>query len=159
MLQLLPEQALVGLITFGTHVMVHELVSSDCARSYVFRGSKEYTTQVHTYLHRLIHTHVHTYIHTYLPTYLQRVQDLLSIQPPMARGPLGGPDPSMYVGMYVCMYAHNDDDDVFFCMYVCRYGRKDACLGEVLVPCLGLQLHSGEDSRRSAAGFLACAGR
>lgn len=46
-LQLLPEQALVGLVTFGTHVMVHELsaASLDCARSYVFRGSKEYTPQ------------------------------------------------------------------------------------------------------------------
>ncbi|EWM26425.1 protein transport protein sec23a [Nannochloropsis gaditana] len=56
-LQLLPETALVGLITFGTHVMVHELDSTDCARSYVFRGSKEYTPQ--------------------------RVQDLLNIAPPM----------------------------------------------------------------------------
>lgn len=45
-LNLLPEQALIGLVTFGTHVMVHELVSSDCSRSYVFRGTKEYTPQV-----------------------------------------------------------------------------------------------------------------
>lgn len=51
-LNLLPESALIGLITFGTHVMVHELVSSDCARSYVFRGTKEYTPQVHTLAHQ-----------------------------------------------------------------------------------------------------------
>lgn len=54
-LSLLPEKALVGLITYGTHVMVHELGFTDCPKSYVFRGTKEYTTQ--------------------------RVQDLLGIQP------------------------------------------------------------------------------
>ncbi len=37
----------VGLITYGTHVQVHELGFTECAKSYVFRGSKEYTpTQV-----------------------------------------------------------------------------------------------------------------
>jgi protein transport protein SEC23 len=35
----------VGLITFGTHVHVHELGFSECSKCYVFRGSKEYTTQ------------------------------------------------------------------------------------------------------------------
>jgi len=40
---LLPEDALVGLITFGTQVMVHELGFSECPKSYVFRGDKEYT--------------------------------------------------------------------------------------------------------------------
>ncbi|CAM9589210.1 unnamed protein product, partial [Ectocarpus sp. 13 AM-2016] len=39
---LLPEEALVGLITFGTNVMVHELGFADCPKSYVFRGAKEY---------------------------------------------------------------------------------------------------------------------
>ena len=33
----------VGLITYGTHVHVHELGFTECAKSYVFRGSKEYT--------------------------------------------------------------------------------------------------------------------
>ncbi|CAN0426422.1 unnamed protein product [Laminaria digitata] len=33
---------MVGLITFGTNVMVHELGFADCPKSYVFRGSKEY---------------------------------------------------------------------------------------------------------------------
>ena len=36
-LSLLPENALVGLITYGTHVHVHELGFGDCAKSYVFR--------------------------------------------------------------------------------------------------------------------------
>lgn len=44
-LNLLPEDALVGLITFGTLVHVHELGFSDCPKSYVFRGEKEYATQ------------------------------------------------------------------------------------------------------------------
>lgn len=32
----------MGLITFGTNVMVHELGFADCPKSYVFRGAKEY---------------------------------------------------------------------------------------------------------------------
>lgn len=44
-LQFMPENAMVGLVSFGTHVQVHELVSSGCPRSYVLRGSKEYTSQ------------------------------------------------------------------------------------------------------------------
>lgn len=44
-LNLLPEDALVGLITFGTLVHVHELGFTDCPKSYVFRGDKEYSTQ------------------------------------------------------------------------------------------------------------------
>jgi len=55
-LNLIPENSLVGLITFGAHVMVHELGFTDCPRSYVFRGTKEYAPQ--------------------------RVQDLLGILPP-----------------------------------------------------------------------------
>lgn len=44
-LNLLPEDALVGLITFGTLVHVHELGFTDCPKSYVFRGEKEYPPQ------------------------------------------------------------------------------------------------------------------
>jgi len=44
-LNLLPEDALVGLITFGALVQVHELGFSECPRSYVFRGDKEYPAQ------------------------------------------------------------------------------------------------------------------
>lgn len=62
-LALLPEEALVGLITFGTHTHVHELGFSECPKAYVFRGDKEYNTQ--------------------------KVQDMLGIAPPMARGPGG----------------------------------------------------------------------
>jgi protein transport protein SEC23 len=43
-LNLLPENALVGLITFGTHVMVHELGFADCPKAYVLRGDKNYPT-------------------------------------------------------------------------------------------------------------------
>lgn len=41
-LSLLPPQALVGLVTFGTMAQVHELGYAECPKSYVFRGSKEY---------------------------------------------------------------------------------------------------------------------
>jgi protein transport protein SEC23 len=44
-LNLLPEDALVGLITFGTLVNVHELGFADCPKSYVFRGDKDYPPQ------------------------------------------------------------------------------------------------------------------
>lgn len=44
-LNLLPEDALVGLITFGTLVHVHELGFGDCPKAYVFRGEREYTPQ------------------------------------------------------------------------------------------------------------------
>lgn len=44
-LSLLPENALVGLITFGTMAQVHELGYTECAKSYVFRGSKEYSAK------------------------------------------------------------------------------------------------------------------
>ena len=42
-LSLLPENALVGLITYGTHVHVHELGFAECQKTYVFRGGKEFT--------------------------------------------------------------------------------------------------------------------
>lgn len=46
-LSLLPPHALVGLITFGTMAQVHELGYQECPKSYVFRGSKEYSpTQI-----------------------------------------------------------------------------------------------------------------
>ncbi|KAH6654937.1 hypothetical protein BKA67DRAFT_591570 [Truncatella angustata] len=44
-LSLLPENALVGLITYGTMAQVHEIGYNECAKSYVFRGSKEYTAK------------------------------------------------------------------------------------------------------------------
>ncbi|CAL55059.1 Zinc finger, Sec23/Sec24-type [Ostreococcus tauri] len=44
-LSLMPEDARVGLVTFGTHVHVHELGFESCPKSYVFRGNKEFTTQ------------------------------------------------------------------------------------------------------------------
>lgn len=43
-LQTLPEYAYVGLVTFGTHVHVHELGFTECSKCYVFRGSKEYSS-------------------------------------------------------------------------------------------------------------------
>ncbi len=42
-LSLLPENALVGLITYGRYVHVHELGFTDCPKSYAFRGDKEYS--------------------------------------------------------------------------------------------------------------------
>ncbi|KAI9015300.1 protein transporter SEC23 [Phycomyces nitens] len=42
-LSLLPSYAWVGLITFGTMTQVHELGFSSCPKSFVFRGTKEFT--------------------------------------------------------------------------------------------------------------------
>lgn len=42
-LSLLPPNALVGLVTFGTIVQVHDLALEKIAKSYIFRGDKEYT--------------------------------------------------------------------------------------------------------------------
>ncbi|KAI9360878.1 protein transporter SEC23 [Pilaira anomala] len=44
-LSLLPEYAWVGLITFGTMTQVHELGFADCPKSFVFRGTKEYSAK------------------------------------------------------------------------------------------------------------------
>ncbi|XP_024963062.1 protein transport protein SEC23-like [Cynara cardunculus var. scolymus] len=42
-LEFLPENALVGFVSFGTQVQVHELGYSDVSKVYVFQGSKEMT--------------------------------------------------------------------------------------------------------------------
>lgn len=44
-LSLLPPNALVGLITFGRMVQVHELGAQGCSKSYVFRGTKDFTAK------------------------------------------------------------------------------------------------------------------
>jgi protein transport protein SEC23 len=41
---MIPESSHVGLITFGTHVHVHELGYAECSKAFVFRGSKEYSS-------------------------------------------------------------------------------------------------------------------
>ncbi|CAH0385524.1 unnamed protein product [Bemisia tabaci] len=40
-LSLLPQNALIGIITFGKMVQVHELGCDGCAKSFVFRGTKD----------------------------------------------------------------------------------------------------------------------
>lgn len=42
-LNYLPPNALIGLITFGTMIQVHDLGSDKINKSYIFRGDKEYT--------------------------------------------------------------------------------------------------------------------
>lgn len=44
-LNILPEDSLVGLITFGTNVQVHELGFEGLSKAYVIRGNKEYGPQ------------------------------------------------------------------------------------------------------------------
>ena len=44
-LSLLPQNAMVGLITYGTMAQLHELTNTDIPKSFVFRGTKDYTTQ------------------------------------------------------------------------------------------------------------------
>ena len=41
-LSLLPPNALVGLVTFGRMIQVHELGCEGIAKSFVFRGTKDY---------------------------------------------------------------------------------------------------------------------
>ncbi|KAH3762957.1 copii coat protein [Pelomyxa schiedti] len=45
LLGLLPQNSLVGLITFGTTVQVYELAFSECPKAYVFQGSRDITSQ------------------------------------------------------------------------------------------------------------------
>eukprot|EP01089_Gocevia_fonbrunei_P021955 TRINITY_DN8693_c0_g1_i1.p1 TRINITY_DN8693_c0_g1~~TRINITY_DN8693_c0_g1_i1.p1 ORF type:complete len:746 (+),score=179.00 TRINITY_DN8693_c0_g1_i1:39-2276(+) len=40
-LSLIPENSLVGLVTYGSMVQIYELAFSECPKSYVFRGSKD----------------------------------------------------------------------------------------------------------------------
>lgn len=44
-LSLMPPNALVGLITFGKMVNVHELGCEGISKSYVFRGNKDVTAK------------------------------------------------------------------------------------------------------------------
>lgn len=44
-LSLLPPNSLVGLITFGRMVQVHELSCEGIAKSYVFRGTKDLSSK------------------------------------------------------------------------------------------------------------------
>ena len=44
-LSLLPPNALIGLITYGKMVQVHELGAEGIAKSYVFRGTKDLTAK------------------------------------------------------------------------------------------------------------------
>uniref|UniRef100_A0A3P8XBM7 Protein transport protein SEC23 n=1 Tax=Esox lucius TaxID=8010 RepID=A0A3P8XBM7_ESOLU len=71
-LSLLPPNALVGLITFGRMVQVHELSCEGIAKSYVFRGTKELSAK--------------------------QIQEMLGLMKPAASGPQGRPvapqDPS-----------------------------------------------------------------
>ena len=46
-LMLLPQNALVGLITFGKNVQVYELAFQECLKSFVFRGSKPIESSAH----------------------------------------------------------------------------------------------------------------
>lgn len=41
-LQMMPENCLIGLVTFGTHVHVHELSQTAMAKLYVFRGTGDF---------------------------------------------------------------------------------------------------------------------
>lgn len=44
-LAVLPENTLVGLITFGTQAHLHELGCTDISKVFVFRGTKEITKE------------------------------------------------------------------------------------------------------------------
>ena len=44
-LSLLPPNALIGLVTYGKMVQVHELGTEGYSKSYVFRGTKDLTAK------------------------------------------------------------------------------------------------------------------
>lgn len=44
-LTLLPQDAVIGLITFGQNIHVHVIGFTDCAKCYVLRGEKQYTAE------------------------------------------------------------------------------------------------------------------
>ncbi|BGP15902.1 hypothetical protein JCM10213_003669 [Rhodosporidiobolus nylandii] len=67
-LSLLPPHALVGLITYGTMTQVHELGYTECPKSFVFRGTKEYATK--------------------------SIMEMLGLAPPTRQGGPGGPPPN-----------------------------------------------------------------
>ncbi|KAH8273145.1 hypothetical protein KR018_006417 [Drosophila ironensis] len=71
-LSLLPPNALVGLITFGKMIQVHELGAEGCSKSYVFRGTKDLTAK--------------------------QVQDMLGIGRGAAPGPQQQPHPHQVPG-------------------------------------------------------------
>ncbi|KAK6200989.1 component of COPII coat of ER Golgi vesicles [Scheffersomyces amazonensis] len=57
-LSLLPPNALIGLITYGTMVQVHDLGTEKIPKSYIFRGDKEYTDkQISEMLNRPVSIH------------------------------------------------------------------------------------------------------
>lgn len=129
-LNLLPEDALVGLITFGTLVHVHELGFSDCPKSYVFRGEKEYPTQ--------------------------KVQDMLGITPvraggvsmagqPPGAGPAGVPGKRPALGRFLlpvgeCTFALEQVlEDLQKDPWPCQPDeRVQRCTGTALSVALGL---------------------
>jgi len=53
-LSLLPPNALIGLITFGKMVQVHELGCEGFSKSYVFRGTKDFNAkQIQVGFHKI----------------------------------------------------------------------------------------------------------
>ena len=57
-LSLLPPNALVGLITYGKMVQVHELGCEGFSKSYVFRGTKDFSAkQIQVCFGAIIHSH------------------------------------------------------------------------------------------------------
>ncbi|KRW99808.1 Zinc finger, Sec23/Sec24-type [Pseudocohnilembus persalinus] len=44
-LKFIPQDAYIGLVTYGRYVFVHELGFQDCPKSYAIKGNKEYTPQ------------------------------------------------------------------------------------------------------------------
>lgn len=77
-INLLPRETRVGLITFGQNINVHVLGYTDCAKCYVLRGEKEYSTEA--------------------------IKELLALSPILPPGPNGragvpqGVDPSTFGG-------------------------------------------------------------
>lgn len=70
MINILPSEAIIGLVTFGTMVHVHELGYAEMPKSFVFRGSKDYTQK--------------------------QIQEMLCLQPTVVMNPSQRPHPGSF---------------------------------------------------------------
>lgn len=84
-LSLLPHNALVGLITFGRMVQVHELSCEGIAKSYVFRGTKDLSSKqiqvgvkTRTCSHITVYANVGRNVHVCLTRSIQKLNLCLS---------------------------------------------------------------------------------